>query len=377
MLGGSRLKGPCYKIQEFAELSGVTVKALRHYDRLGLLKPGRTGAGYRVYTARDLERLEQIVALKFLGIPLKRIKAVLDRAALTLPDALRLQRKVLEEKEQLLHRAIRAIQEAEKTLDPGKPADPAVLKKIIEVTGMQDGVEAMKKYYTTEASWERHRRYYEEGPALEWRELYRDAAGLLDEDPAGEKAQALVERWFELSLKAYCGDPELQIDSPTAWMDRERWPPVMRQRLAEFRLEQVTEFINHAAMATERKHFSEAAWNKLMELRKSRMREEAAEEVSRSWQARVDLFHDIEAAMTGGEDPAGGTARALADRWRVQLEEHSGGNTQVQAGLLRTWADRRNWPAVLRWRFEGLYRMPYERMVHVVDFIERATECCV
>ena len=62
--------GKYYKIHEFAKLAGVTVKALHHYDRLELLQPGRTEAGYRVYCDRDLETLEQIVALKFLGIPL-------------------------------------------------------------------------------------------------------------------------------------------------------------------------------------------------------------------------------------------------------------------------------------------------------------------
>ena len=62
-----------YRTREFAELAGVTVRALHHYDRLGLLKPRRTPAGYRAYAARDLEALEQIVALKFIGIPLKDI----------------------------------------------------------------------------------------------------------------------------------------------------------------------------------------------------------------------------------------------------------------------------------------------------------------
>src|SRR6058998_1123146 len=94
-----------YRAQEFAELAGVTVRTLHHYDRLGLLKPGRTQAGYRVYRDRDLERLEQIVALKFLGLPLKQIKTLLDRDALELPDALRMQRKVLEEKKRLLENA--------------------------------------------------------------------------------------------------------------------------------------------------------------------------------------------------------------------------------------------------------------------------------
>ena len=70
-----------YRVQEFAELAGATVRALHHHDRLGLLKPGRTGAGYRLYSLRDFERLEQIVALKFLGIPLKQIRTLFSREA--------------------------------------------------------------------------------------------------------------------------------------------------------------------------------------------------------------------------------------------------------------------------------------------------------
>ena len=161
-----------YQIQEFAELAGVTVKALRHYDRLGLLKPKRTDGGYRMYAERDLEKLEQIIALKFLGLPLKQIKIVLDRPALELPHTLRLQRKALEEKQQLLSRAIRAIRMAEDAVQTGKRAEPAILKRIIKVIEMQNDIEAMKKYYSTDEAWERHRRFYEEGPSREWRDAW-------------------------------------------------------------------------------------------------------------------------------------------------------------------------------------------------------------
>ena len=69
-----------YKAQEFAERAGVTVRTLHHYDRLGLLAPsGRTEAGYRLYGDRDLLRLEQILALKFIGFPLPEIRRRCDR----------------------------------------------------------------------------------------------------------------------------------------------------------------------------------------------------------------------------------------------------------------------------------------------------------
>jgi MerR family transcriptional regulator, thiopeptide resistance regulator len=68
-----------YRAHEFAQLAGTTVKALHHYDRLGLLKPRRSPAGYRMCCDQDLTRLEQIIALKFLGLPLKQIKLLFDQ----------------------------------------------------------------------------------------------------------------------------------------------------------------------------------------------------------------------------------------------------------------------------------------------------------
>ena len=114
-------------MHEFAQLAGVTVRALHHYDRLGLLRPKRAGSGYRLYGIRDLERLEQIVALKFLGIPLKQIKSILERDARELPEVLRSQRQALEEKRRWLDHAISAIQDAERSVVPGKQADAALL----------------------------------------------------------------------------------------------------------------------------------------------------------------------------------------------------------------------------------------------------------
>src|SRR3954452_11898723 len=95
-----------YKIQEFAELAGVTVRALHHYDRLGLLKPTmRTGSSYRLYSDSDLARLEQIVVLKFLGMPLREIRELLKDQS-SLGEALCRQQIVLREKRRQLEQAL-------------------------------------------------------------------------------------------------------------------------------------------------------------------------------------------------------------------------------------------------------------------------------
>src|SRR5688572_27292072 len=96
-----------YRIREFAELAGVTVRALHHYDRLGLLKPKRTQTGYRVYVNKDLEILEQIVALKFMGLPLSKIKALLREGTRELATAFGAQRTILAHKKRLLELAIK------------------------------------------------------------------------------------------------------------------------------------------------------------------------------------------------------------------------------------------------------------------------------
>ena len=94
-----------YQAREFAKRAGVTVRALHYYDRLGLFKPsGRTGAGYHLYSDRDLVRLEQIVALKFIGFPLSTIRELLQRKNLDLAVTLREQRQIIAAKRDHLDR---------------------------------------------------------------------------------------------------------------------------------------------------------------------------------------------------------------------------------------------------------------------------------
>jgi hypothetical protein len=119
----------------------------------------------------------------------------------------------------------------------------------------------MKKYYT-ESGWKQHQRYYEEGPSPEWLALYRDANALLKADPASDEAQAVADRWFDLSVRAYRGDHHLKTHSPAALADRDNWPVAMKQRMSEFNLEEVTDFVQMAALHARRKYFSESSWTR-------------------------------------------------------------------------------------------------------------------
>lgn len=68
---------PAYVISVAAELTGLHPQTLRTYDRLGLVKPGRTGGGGRMYSARDIETLRHVTQLSASGIGLEGVKRIL------------------------------------------------------------------------------------------------------------------------------------------------------------------------------------------------------------------------------------------------------------------------------------------------------------
>lgn len=183
-----------YRSHEFAALAGVTVRTLHHYDKVGLLKPRRTAAGYRLYSEDDLERLEQIAVWKFFGFPLAKIRQLLDRNGLSLGCALALQRRVLEEKRRQLDAAARSIAEAERVVASGGKPDWQLFQKIIREVNMQNDQDWMARYYDDAARAKVEERKALWSPELqarvskEWEDLFRDVEAALGEDPAGESA---------------------------------------------------------------------------------------------------------------------------------------------------------------------------------------------
>ena len=97
-------------VKEFSTLTGVSVRMLHHYDAVGLLKPSlRTDADYRVYTAADLLRLQQIVALRSFGLSLKEVGSLMANAI----DA----HELLAQQRTALKQQVREQQKAIKLLD--------------------------------------------------------------------------------------------------------------------------------------------------------------------------------------------------------------------------------------------------------------------
>lgn len=100
-----------YSIQELSRLSGVTPRTLRWYDEIGLLKPGRVAeSGYRYYGEAQVDRLQDILYYRELGIELARIREMLDDPAYDRLTALRSHLQGLTQKRDALDRVIASMQ---------------------------------------------------------------------------------------------------------------------------------------------------------------------------------------------------------------------------------------------------------------------------
>jgi predicted transcriptional regulator YdeE/DNA-binding transcriptional MerR regulator len=125
-----------FKIGDFSKLAQVSVKTLRYYDRLGLLKPAWIDrySGYRYYTAGQLPRLNRILALKDLGFSLDQVKRLLqdDLPVAELRGMMRMKRLELEgrlqEEQARLERVENRLRQIEH--EGGKPAYDVVLKSV-------------------------------------------------------------------------------------------------------------------------------------------------------------------------------------------------------------------------------------------------------
>ncbi|HEY8490404.1 MAG TPA: MerR family transcriptional regulator [Dehalococcoidia bacterium] len=211
-----------YRVGEVAALTGVSVRALHHYHRIGLLRPSaQTEGGHRLYGEADLLRLQQILTLRYLGFPLRRIGELLDRPDFDLAASLRVQQHVLHERMAELERVAAAVGDLlERRLRTGRwEWGPAVRASSAAQRGLQEGGEHMydriKDLYTPENLRRFQRLAQEVSPEEiqriqeEWAALIQEVGENLHLDPADPKAQALAERWEALVQATFRGHQDI------------------------------------------------------------------------------------------------------------------------------------------------------------------------
>lgn len=206
-----------HTVGEVATLTGVTVRALHHYETLGLLCPtGRSDAGYRLYDGADLERLQEIVVWRALGFPLAEIKALLDDPEHDRGRALAAQRALIEAELERLRGVAAAVDRAHEAHRQGGIMDAHQLFGGFDPSAYE--AEAQERWGHTEAYRESARRTARYGEA-EWGEIRAEAEAIeadfarllaAGEPPDGEAAQAVAERHGEhLTRWFYAVSPDL------------------------------------------------------------------------------------------------------------------------------------------------------------------------
>ncbi|GMA49687.1 MerR family transcriptional regulator [Alicyclobacillus contaminans] len=224
-----------YRINDFAKKSSVSVRTLQFYDKKGLLSPSQyTPAGHRLYSDDDLVRLQQILALKYLGFSLTEIKNLIEEGASELSSALRAQKKMLLDKRQQIDSIIHAIEKIEKL--ETETLDFQAITKIIEVMQMDLKPEWVSKYlapderrtlrdialqsFSKEALRRLAQHDFTEETHQQYSYFYDELRRLVaqNEDPASEAAQRLAEYLTDLNRRRSQGwDQEILSGMMAAW----------------------------------------------------------------------------------------------------------------------------------------------------------------
>ncbi len=182
-------------VNELSKLTKVTVRTLHHYDKIGLLKPSlRRSNGYRLYSEADLLKLQQIIALKFFGFELSRIKLLMQEE-INIFDHFRAQQSFLEQQ-------VKSLQVASQTLEailcessPNTSVPWKTIIKLIKDYQMTKELKyawvakalnptELKEYASFEQGLEtRFTAEEAEASRQEWLDLVKEIEANLDKDP--------------------------------------------------------------------------------------------------------------------------------------------------------------------------------------------------
>ncbi|PWT83443.1 MAG: MerR family transcriptional regulator [Acidobacteria bacterium] len=220
------MKFEALKVGELARRTGLTVRTLHHYDEIALLKPSlHTEAGYRLYTAADVARLQQVLSLRQLGFSLEEVRDCLDRPGFAPLEVIRLHVARLREQIELQRKLCERLETLAERLDMAGEASAEEFLQTIE------GINMIEQYYTPEQL-EQFKRSWEANPeqaaerarqgTADWAELWSQLGALMEEgtDPADPKVQALMNRQQELVDQFTGGDIAVEASLKRMWTEQ-------------------------------------------------------------------------------------------------------------------------------------------------------------
>ncbi|HEY2795088.1 MAG TPA: MerR family transcriptional regulator [Micromonosporaceae bacterium] len=208
-----------WKIGEVATATGLTVRALHHYDRIGLVVPSiRTPGGHRLYTSDDLVLLYEVTAMRQLGLSLEQIGAVMAKHT----DV----QQVIDEQLRQVDRQIRMAERLRARLEAIRDAvDGSGFTEIIRLTHDMSGYLSKEQISTL------HRRMSDLGVvadhavSVEMPQLYGEAMEEMraGTPPSHATVRRIVDRLDELAELIRGPDTEIGAAARTAWLEKGGW----------------------------------------------------------------------------------------------------------------------------------------------------------
>ena len=194
-------------IRDVAKRTGLTSRALRFYEARGLLKPLRTYSGRRLYGRGELERIQQILALKRAGLSLAQIGRLTASGKLDLGALVDAQLQIIEERRAELDEAKALLLSIKSRIDRGESVDAATFCSLIRegdrIMQPEDWKKVTDRYFSEEekAHWAEHPPqpgFDQAEYSRKWKDLGERVQAAIPQGPDSPQAQALYDEWQEL-----------------------------------------------------------------------------------------------------------------------------------------------------------------------------------
>ncbi len=233
-----------YTVQKLGEMAGISTRTLRYYDEIGILKPARiNSSGYRIYGQTEVDRLQQILFYRELGLSLEGIKDIVTLSSFDGAKALREHRVKLLEKRAQLDSLIANVDKTIASREGGstmsdKEKFKGFKKKMIDDNEKKYGKEIREKYGDDVVDKSNQKvkgmteEQYEDVTKLANDVNETLAAAFKTGDPAGELAQKAADLhrqwisyyWPTYTKEAHAGVAQMYVDDErfTAYYDKEQ-----------------------------------------------------------------------------------------------------------------------------------------------------------
>jgi DNA-binding transcriptional MerR regulator len=235
-------------INKGGELTGVTVRTLRYYDKIGLLKPAsKTEGGHRLYTNEEIKKLQQVQFLKKVGFPLQEIKNMLAFSEWDWSDSLKSQLSYVIKEQKNLKKIELSLREMIHSIAIEGEESWIAIQKIMQLSSKNKEIQ---QYYRESVFKDKELKLWEKVPnmasdcsdSLEWIALIGQLKRYMNDGPKAKKVQNIIRRMDEKRLEEFEGEDEF-LDK--LW--EIRMSPRQSEKLRLYPIDQdVLEFMNQA-----------------------------------------------------------------------------------------------------------------------------------